>query len=58
LLHMKTGVGKQKARFDGLAAGARDACVEEARLRMATLEPEGFVARARIVYSVARAGDE
>jgi SAM-dependent methyltransferase len=52
LIRMKTTVGRQKARFDGLAPPAREACVARARRGMATLDREGFVARAKVVYAV------
>jgi hypothetical protein len=54
LLRLRTSLGSAKPRFDSLAPDAQAACVAAARVRMERLPPEGFVARARIVYSVAR----
>ena len=53
LIRLKTSLGAAKRRFDNLAAGAREACVAAARRQMEALEPEGFIARGRVVYAVA-----
>jgi len=53
LLQLKTSLGSSKPRFDSLAPLVRMACVAEGRRRMTELAPEDFVARGRIVYSVA-----
>jgi ubiquinone/menaquinone biosynthesis C-methylase UbiE len=55
LIRLRTHLGYSKPRFDSLSAGAAAACVTEARRRMSDLGADGFVARARLVYAVARA---
>ncbi|MGH2570875.1 MAG: hypothetical protein ACRDGR_06595, partial [bacterium] len=55
LIRLKTSMGSTKPRFDSLAPRAQELCIAAARARMERLSPEGFVARARVVYSVARA---
>ncbi len=55
LIRLKTSLGCSKTRFDSLAPDAREECEAGARLRMERLAPEDFVARGRIVYSVASA---
>lgn len=52
LIHLKTSMGSSKPRFDSLSPAASKACLAEARARMATLPPEGFVARASLVYAM------
>jgi SAM-dependent methyltransferase len=54
LVGIKTGLGREKSRFDGLAEDAQVSCVGEARKRMARLEAGGFVARGPVVYAVAQ----
>lgn len=54
LIHLRTNLGSSKPRFDSLGPGAATACVTEARRRMASLGPEAFVARAPVVYAIAR----
>jgi ubiquinone/menaquinone biosynthesis C-methylase UbiE len=54
LLSLRTRMGSEKARFDSLPDGAREACVGSARCRMEALSAEDFVARGQVVYSVAR----
>jgi hypothetical protein len=53
LLRLRTSMGSVKTRFDSLAPPAREACVAEARTRMRRLVREDFVARGKVVYSVA-----
>jgi hypothetical protein len=48
-------MGSAKPRFDSLAPVAREACVAEARGRMKGLASEDFMARGKVVYSVAGA---
>jgi SAM-dependent methyltransferase len=55
LLRLRTSLGSMKPRFDSLAAEARAACLAEARRRMEGMPSEAFVARAKLIYSVARA---
>ena len=55
LLRLRTSLGSMKPRFESLAPDAREACVSEARRRMSALPPEGLLARARLVHSVAHA---
>jgi SAM-dependent methyltransferase len=53
LIRLRTSLGSAKPRFDSLAPVAQAACIAAARARMESLPAEGFVARARIVHSVA-----
>ena len=53
LLRLRTSMGSSKPRFDSLAPLAREACVAEAHGLMRRLAPEDFVARGKVVYSVA-----
>jgi len=55
LLRLRTSLGSMKPRFDSLTPDARDACLAQARRRMGGLVSEAFVARASLIYSVARA---
>jgi SAM-dependent methyltransferase len=52
LICLKTSLGSSKPRFDSLSPAAASACLEEARQRMRDLEPEDFVARGRVVYTL------
>jgi ubiquinone/menaquinone biosynthesis C-methylase UbiE len=52
---LRTSLGSMKPRFDSLAPDAQTACWTEARHRMAAMGSESFIARAKLVYSVARA---
>jgi SAM-dependent methyltransferase len=54
LLRLRTSLGSMKPRFDSLARDARVACLAEARRRMEGMRSEAFVARAELIYSVAR----
>ena len=53
LLRLKTNLGASKPRFDGLDPAAREACLGSARGRLEGLTAEDFVARGKVVYSVA-----
>ncbi len=53
LIRLRTSLGSSRPRFDSLEIPARDACLAEARLKMERLGPEDFVARGKVVYSVA-----
>lgn len=53
LLRLRTTLGAMKPRFDGLAPDARAACFSAARQRMESLTPDEFVARGKVVYSIA-----
>lgn len=55
LIRLRTSMGSSKPRFDSLTPAARNACVAEASRRMKELTPEDFVARGKVVYSVASA---
>jgi ubiquinone/menaquinone biosynthesis C-methylase UbiE len=55
LVGLRTSMGSAKPRFDSLGPEAQAACIAAARARLEALSPEAFVARGRIVYSVARA---
>jgi hypothetical protein len=55
LVQLRTRLGASKPRFDSLDSKAQPACVAEARKRMIVLTSEGFVARGKLVFSVARA---
>ena len=55
LLRLRTSMGSLKPRFDSLTSMSRAACLAEARRRMEAMPSEAFVARARLVYSIARA---
>ncbi len=55
LIRLRTSMGSAKPRFDSLASGARADCMADARRRMSQLAREGFVARGRVIYSVAYA---
>jgi SAM-dependent methyltransferase len=54
LVRLRTGVGRNKRRFDSLEPSVQAACLDSARRRLAALGPEDFVARGKIVYAVAR----
>ena len=53
LIELKTRMGSERMRFDGLTESSREACVAAARRGLATLAPSDFAARATIVYAVA-----
>lgn len=55
LIRLRTSMGPSKPRFDSLTPENRAACIAEARRRMESMPSEAFVARAGLVYSVARA---
>jgi ubiquinone/menaquinone biosynthesis C-methylase UbiE len=55
LVRLRTTLGSMKPRFDSLAAETRASCLAEARLRMEALDSEAFIARAKLIYAVARA---
>lgn len=55
LLRLRTSMSPLKPRFDSLTPEDRVACLAEARRRMETMPPEAFIARARLVYSIAGA---
>jgi SAM-dependent methyltransferase len=55
LVRLRTSVGRSKHRFDSLDRASQSACLASARHRFAALRPEDFMARAQVVYSVARA---
>ena len=55
LIRLRTSLGSTKSRFDSLAPEAQVACVAEARSRMHAMPSDAFVARAQLIYSVARA---
>jgi len=57
LLRLRTSLGSMKPRFDSLPPKAQAACLAEARSRMAAMPSEAFIARAKLVYSMARAED-
>jgi ubiquinone/menaquinone biosynthesis C-methylase UbiE len=51
LIRLKTSLGSSKPRFDSLSPAASAACLADARARMEAISPDGFRARARLVYS-------
>lgn len=53
LIRMKTTVGREMRRFEGLEPAAREACVAGARRRLEALDRGAFVARAQVVYAAA-----
>jgi SAM-dependent methyltransferase len=55
LLRLRTSLGSMKSRFDSLSSKAQAACLTEARSRMAAMSSEDFIARAKLIYSIARA---
>lgn len=55
LLRLRTSLGSMKSRFDRLDGHAQGACLGEARRRMESMDSEAFIARAKLVCSVARA---
>src|SRR5262245_56472235 len=55
LVRLRTSVGRQKQRFDGLDETARTSCLERATLRFAALHAEDFVARGSVVLATGRA---
>ena len=55
LLRLRTHLGSSKPRYDSLAPQDREACMAEARSRMMELAPEDFVARGKVVHTVASA---
>ena len=55
LLRLRTSLGSMKSRFDSLSPEAQASCLAEARRRMAAMPSEAFIARAKLVYSMARA---
>jgi SAM-dependent methyltransferase len=55
LLRLRTSLGSAKPRFDSLAPEPQAACLAEARRRMEGMSSGAFVARAKLIYSVARA---
>jgi len=55
LIRLKTTIGQEKVRFDGLEAGRRDECLALVRARLAELTADELVARTLVVYGMARA---
>lgn len=55
LLRLRTSLGSMKSRFDSLEAQAQAACLAEARRRMESMDPDAFIARAKLVYAIGRA---
>ena len=54
LVRLRTTLGSMKPRFDSLAPDAQASFLAEVRDRMDGMAPGDFVARARLIYSVAR----
>ena len=54
LIRLRTSLGSMKSRFDGLAPKAQAACLADARDRLKAMPVEAFLARAQLIYSVAR----
>jgi SAM-dependent methyltransferase len=55
LLRLRTQLGSSKPRYDSLPPQDREACMANARSRMMELSPEDFVARGKVVHTVATA---
>jgi ubiquinone/menaquinone biosynthesis C-methylase UbiE len=55
LLRLRTSLGSLKSRFDSLAPDVQASCIAQARGAMNEMPPDAFVARAGLIYSVARA---
>ena len=55
LVRLRTSVGRNKRRFDGLDGQAQRACLDAVGSALAALRPEDFVARAQLVFATARA---
>lgn len=53
LILLRTSMGSAKPRFNSLPPAARENCIADARRRMNQLTREDFVARGKVVYSVA-----
>ena len=54
LLRLRTSLGGALPRFESLAPETRESCLVQARRVMERLDADAFVARARLVYSIAR----
>jgi ubiquinone/menaquinone biosynthesis C-methylase UbiE len=54
LRRLRTSYGGNKRRFDSMDTGAQSAFLSSVRNRLASLSAQDFIARADIVYSVAR----
>ncbi len=52
---LRVGLGASRRRLMGMTPDARETCVEDARARLASLEPEDFVERDVVNLVVARA---
>jgi ubiquinone/menaquinone biosynthesis C-methylase UbiE len=55
VIRLKTTLGRERLLFETLDPDARITCVERARERLRSLQPDDFVARATIVYATGRA---
>ena len=55
LLKLRTSMGSSKPRFDSLTPALQSSCLAEARARFERLEPPDFVARGRVVHTLAEA---
>lgn len=53
LLRLRTSLGSSRPRFDSLAPAAREACLDSARRRMECLTADDFIARGKVIYSIA-----
>lgn len=53
LIRLRTSMGSLRPRFESLASSARAACLAAARSRMSAVPSAGFLAKGRIVYTVA-----
>ena len=54
LVRLRTSVGRQKTRFDGLDEAARISCQQRAQERFAALNPVDFFARGTVVHAIGR----
>jgi malonyl-CoA O-methyltransferase len=55
LERLRTNVGRNKRRWDGLDSSSQRSCLAKVRRDFAALRPQDFVARAEIVFATARA---
>jgi SAM-dependent methyltransferase len=55
LIRLRTHLGSSKPRYDSLSLPDRESCMAEATSRMMALAPDDFVARGKIVITVASA---
>ena len=54
LVRLRTSLGSMKPPFDSLSSSAQAACLADARSRMAAMPSEALIARAQLIYPMAR----